>query len=329
MWVTIFAGPLVASQAIAGAGEGEETLVRRMLPGVVEGVLKPLRLRDRALFLADSLHGDGPSLDVVEGQGLRYVVGAGKLSETNRVLSERTEGEWHDEGHDAKRRWTSALCLTWADCEGWAHKRLLVGRRVVRDGELFAEYHGVMTNLSEADLGARTAVEFMQAVWSLYDAKGRMELGYQDLLSDLGLHHPPCQKHVRNSGFYALATLAHTLGVGLKLVASRADEDKRRERAQSKRDGEESEALGGEHPKRGGGEGEGLGRAPSKRDAVPPRVRVKPRRRGMRLWRVARRLFAIPARVTWHARRMRIEFLGVSAAIRSQFERWHLCISRC
>jgi glycosyltransferase involved in cell wall biosynthesis len=44
---------------------------------------------------------------------------------------------------------------------------------------------------------------------------------------------------------------------------------------------------------------------------------------------VARRLFAIPARVTWHARRMRIEFLGVSAAIRSQFERWHLCISRC
>ena len=39
----------------------------------------------------DSLHGDGPTLDRLEAHGLRYVVGANKLSETERILSEQPE----------------------------------------------------------------------------------------------------------------------------------------------------------------------------------------------------------------------------------------------
>jgi len=49
----------------------------------------------------------------------------------------------------------------------------------------------------------------------------------------------------------------------------------------------------------------------------------------MRLWRVRRRLFSIPGRVSWHARRLRVVLLGASPERQAQFLRWQLCISRC
>ena len=300
VWGTIFTGPLVAAQGLAAEGQGEESLVRAMLPGVVKGVLEPLKLKDKALVLADSLYGDGPTLDAVEGEGLHYVVGANGLSEARRVLSEQPASQWCDEGPDKKRGWSqSALCVCWIMCEGWSHKRLLVGRRVLREDELFETYWGVMTDFTQADLGAEDQRDFARKVWRLYDAKGRMELGYQELLTDLGLHHPPCQEIVRNSGFYALATLAHTLGMAVKLIGESADHQRRRELAKERNQG------------------------------APVAMHLKPKSRGMRLWRVMRRLFTLPARISFHARRLHVEFLGVSQEIREQFERWFLRISRC
>jgi len=297
LWTTIFAGPLVAAQALAREGEGEEAVVRRLLPQVRREVLAPLKLDKKALLLADSLHGDEPTLRVVEDEEMAYIVGAGSLKETQRVLEERAAWEWHELGADRKRGGSdSAVCQCWIQCGSWPEKRLLVGRRVTREGEMFPTYYGVVTNLTPEALGAGDTVEFAQKVWRLYDAKGRMELSYKELLSDLGLHHPPCQEHRRNAGFYALATLAHTVGMAVKLFGQRADDERRAQRAQAKRHG------------------------------VPQRIRVKPRR-GMRLWRVRRRLFALPARVRRHARRLRLEFLGVSADIQAQFHGWYHAIS--
>lgn len=299
MWTTVFAGPLVAAQALAKKGEGEQSLGRRLLPLVNERVLKPLNLQSKALVLADSLHGKDPSLQVMEDEGLHYVVGAGALAETGRLLQERSEAEWHELGPNPKRGWaSSALCLCWIQCADWAQKRLLVGRRVLREGEMFFTYYGVLTNLTEADLKTTDGVAFAKKIWRLYDAKGRMELGYQELLSDLGLHHPPCQEHLRNAGFYSVATLAHTLGVGVKLIGESSSEQRRREGKKSKQEG------------------------------APARIHVRARR-GMRLWRVRRKFFALPARVSRHARRLRLDFLGVAAEVRLEFERWHQAICSC
>jgi hypothetical protein len=300
MWTTIFVGPLIAAQAIAKPGEGEETLVRRLAPQVVAQTLKPLRLVERALVLADSLNGKGPSLEVYEQQQLKYIVGAGALSQTDQVLKAQPETQWVDLGAQPKRGWIeSAVCLAWVQCEDWKEKRLLVGRRVVRQGDMFPIYYGVLTNLTQADLGAENAREFARKVWRLYEAKGRMELRYQDALSDLGLHHPPCQQHVRNAGFYALGTLAHTLGVGVELIGGRRRKDK---------------------PEK-----------PAKADAlkVPPKIRVKPRRSLMRLWRVSRRLFALPARLCRHARTMTVTLLGASAQTQQLFQHYWTQICRC
>jgi len=300
MWTTVFVGPLIAAQAIAKPGEGEETLVRALLPQVVEGVLKPLKLVERALVMVDSLNGKGPSLDVYEQHQLKYIAGAGALSQTDEVLRTQPESQWFDLGAQPKRGWTeSAVCLAWIQCEGWKEKRLLVGRRIVRQDDMFPIYYGVLTNLTETDLGVSDARQFALKVWRLYDAKGRMELRYQDALSDLGLHHPPCQAHVRNAGFYALGTLAHTLGVGVELIGGRGRKD--------------------------------MPEKPSKTQAVkvPPKIRVKPRRSFMRLWRVSRRLFALPARLCRHARTLTVTLLGASAQTQQLFQHYWGQICRC
>ena len=299
MWTTIFTGPLVATQALAIKGKGERSLVRELIPQTQRLVVKPLKMEKKALFLADSLHGNEPSLRVVEQQKWSYVVGAGALTEAQQVLRDRCEAEWIDLGPNPKHGWSSSsVCQCWFQCADWPEKRLLVGRRVVREGEMFPTYYGVLTNLTPERLGCADGENFICRVWRLYDAKGRMELGYKDLLSDLNLHHPPCGEYLRNAGFYALATLAHTLGVGVKLIGESSTQSNDRERKKKKRNG------------------------------VPGRIHVRPRR-GMRLWRVMRRLFTIPARVASHARRQRVILLGSPPDLREQFMRWYTAIASC
>ncbi|MCX7015892.1 MAG: hypothetical protein NTW86_25610 [Candidatus Sumerlaeota bacterium] len=81
---------------------------------------------------------------------------------------------------------------------------------------------------------------------------------YKDLLVDLDLHHPPCRELKRNRGFYALAVLAHTLARAV-------------------------DALGGRSPQRG---------RTQRQDGA---ARQRPTSRRMRLWRLRRRLLALPA----------------------------------
>ncbi len=295
VWTTIFAGPLVAAQRFCDPGQGETASLMAMLPGVVDEVLGPLKLKDRALVLFDSLHGDGPTLKAIEGLGLRYVVGANKLSRAGAVLQEMAEVQWQPLGARPELCWAaSAVCTAWIQCEDWEAKRLLVGRRWRREGEFLTQYRAVMTNLTQADVAHLTkgGRSFAEAVWRLYDRKGAMEIGYKELLDDLGLHHPPCRELARNRGFYAVATLAHTLGRAVDLI-------------------------GGKSPERG---------RKCRRDG---RNRKRPRPRSMRLWRVRRTLFALPARVTLHARQATVRLLGVSAHSEPLFKHYWSAVCRC
>lgn len=48
-------------------------------------------------------------------------------------------------------------------------------------------------------------------VFALHKQKGACELGFSQLLSDLDLHHPPCQSLIANQVFYTLGVLAFNL----------------------------------------------------------------------------------------------------------------------
>jgi hypothetical protein len=298
LWNTIFAGPFLAAQCLAREGEGEETCVRRMLCDVMEKLLKPLRLDKRALFLLDSLHGDNVTLSRIEeweACGSHYIVGANKLKKTQATLSEFADECWVDCGPNKAMGWSaSGVYVCWLQCDGWERKRTLIGRRFIREGEFIWNYSGVMTSLERKDVRHLTVngTNYANAIWHLYDHKAGMETYYKDPLEDLGLHHPPCREHARNAGFFAVATLAHTLAAAVDLIGGKSKDR-------------------GSTQRKDGGE----------------RARALPRR--MRLWRLRRRLFSLPARVACHARVLTVTLLGVGARIREEFELYFLNVCRC
>lgn len=97
---------------------------------------------------------------------------------------------------------------------------------------------------------------------------------------------------MRNQGFYAVATLAHTLARGVDLVG-----------------------------------GKDLQRGTMKRQDSGRRRGPKPRR--MRLWRMRRALSALAARVACHARQATVTLLGMHQTIRRDFVRIWLNVCRC
>jgi hypothetical protein len=295
LWSTVFVGPVLCAQRLAGEGEGEQTCVRALLGQVNQAILKPLKLRQQALVMMDSLHGDDPTLGQLEADHLHYLVGANKLAQTEATLTELAETAWEDTGARAGLGWAaSGACVGWLQCAAWAHKRLLVGRRWRREGELFWNYAGVLTDLREQDVAPLLArgLSFARAIWRLYDAKAGLETQFKDGLSDLGLHHPPCRELARNRGFYATGALAWLVGVAVDVLG-----------------------------------GAGAGRGSLQRGDGGERKRATPKR--MRLWRLRRELFALPGRVARHAHELTVRLLGVGAATRQLFERYWGNLSRC
>jgi hypothetical protein len=78
------------------------------------------------------------------------------------------------------------------------------------EGELFWHYAFVAC---ESD-PARTPRE----VFERHRLKGDFERHFSEVLTDLDLHHPPCLALNANRMFYAIASLAHNLLQGLKLL---------------------------------------------------------------------------------------------------------------
>lgn len=294
LWSAVFTGPMIAAQRIAGAGEGEPGCIRAMIPAVNREVVKPLKLRKKALVLVDSLHGDGPTLDIIEREKLHYIAGANKLGATQTILESQPDCVWESLGTNPERGWSRMeVCVCRIECDGWGKKRRLVGLRWMSEGEFLWQYAGVITDVGAADVRhLKNWGSYARIIWRLYGMKAGLEDYFKDVLEDLGLHHPPCTEVLRNAGFYAVASLAHTVGRGVDL-------------------------LGGKSGERGS-----VIRKDGKR-----RKRRAPMR--MRLWKVRRRLFALPGRVSFHARVLQVTILGVSAAMRKQFERYYGNICRC
>jgi hypothetical protein len=295
MWSTVFVGPVLCAQRMAGEGQGEQTCVRAMIEDVDRTILKPLKLHDQTLVLADSLHGDEPTLAQLEAAHLHYLVGANKLAKTEQTLAALPETSWEDTGARSNLGWiASGACVCWLQCKDWPAKRLLVGRRFMREGEMIWNYAGALTDLRDKDVRPmlERGLSFARAMWRLYDAKAGMETQFKDGLIDLGLHHPPCREYVRNAGFYAVGALAWLLGVAVDVL------------------GGVSEERGNMRRKDGG-----------------QRTRPTPRR--MRLWRLRRELFSLPGRVARHARELKVQLLGVGEGSRQLFERYWGNLSLC
>ena len=87
MWSNWFVGPVMATQHLSAEAEGEKKGLMDKLATLLIKVIEPLGWRLKSLFLMDSLHGDGPTLDRLEAENLYYVIGAGKLQAAQKALA--------------------------------------------------------------------------------------------------------------------------------------------------------------------------------------------------------------------------------------------------
>ena len=240
-------------------------------------------------------HGDDTVLSLLEKEELHYVVGANKLDLTEKILQEQPPSQWESLGTRPTLKWSEwEVCECWIQCENWEKKRLLVGSRWKKEGEMIWNYSGVMTDLRGNDLSKMMSrgLSFAKSVWSLYDSKSGMETLFSDGLSDLGLHNPPCQKHIGNSGFYAAAALAWVLGTA-------------------------TDAIGGECEDRG---------SIVRKDGAP---RKKPKPKRTRFWKLRLDLFTNPGQIIRHARKTVVRLLGLDKPTRILFDRYWNNICRC
>jgi len=217
-------GPYMVSSGFAHQGEGEQKALERLLPGAIS-FLEETGLRSRALMLLDSLYGHESTLSILEREGheVKYVVGVNNLSRVSSTLEDWPDEMWHSTGavRGCKR---TEVCSFWLQCDSWPAKRLCIGRRSWREGDMFPHTFGVVTNLQRDDKRVRQFmslhnITFEQAIWRLYDRKQAQENLWKDQLIDLGLHHPPCAKLSANNIFYAIATLASNLATGVRRLA--------------------------------------------------------------------------------------------------------------
>ncbi len=217
----VFVGPYQVVSDFVREGEDERGCMMRHGDRIFEA-LRRTKLIPHALFLLDSHYGDGPFLDYLEKRfkGSRYIVGGNKLKTVGKILSDQPEAVWRDTTKATKKRGflESAVCVSYIQCEDWTRKRVLVGRRWKKDGDLFYSYAGLITNLREdegrvAKAMKKEGVSFAEVMWSWYDRKQGLENQWKGLLSDLGLHHPPSGKASVNAVFFAIAALGNNLSL--------------------------------------------------------------------------------------------------------------------
>lgn len=102
-------------------------------------------------------------------------------------------------------KWTEKLDTMAGElpAERWTEIREGIGR----NGEPILERFGWLRHLPGEGKDPKTAAE----LFARHKCKGNCERGFSELLSDLDLHHPPCQSLVANQMFYTLGMLAHNL----------------------------------------------------------------------------------------------------------------------
>jgi hypothetical protein len=290
MWTAWMFGPMLAGNHLCAEGEGEQRALFDTLGPVLDEVIGPLGLRNDVLVLMDSLHGDGPSLERLEAEGLMSIIGANKLDLVKKRLMELPENAWKKVPENKRRKGLSdeEVCVVYVQCEGWSKKRRVVAKRFRREGEIIWHYSGVFSSIPPRRVGCseETDLNYMMRIWKLYDRKMGMEDQFKDLLTDLCGHNPPCRELVRNRGYYSLLALAFNLARGVDQIAG--VEERRRLRRERKR--------------------------------VSSRLRINTLRR---------HLFALPGLIRVHSRRLVIRLIGGGRTHLEWFERWWQALARC
>ena len=230
-WQTFFVGPLLAGSHLGAPPEHKESPASDQPGNDVSAALPELLEtnahfweKEEAYCYADSASSAGKYPEAIDGSFGAWSVsynkwtsplerGAGELPESQ--WSGLQEEKWRDGSiHHSQYAWL------WHCPEGCENNQLFaVVRHRRAEGELFWRYAFVACQQQQGD---------PRAVFERHRLKGDRERLLSELLSDLDLHHPPCQSLEANRAYYALATLVYNAYVALRLIHLPEGEQPRR-----------------------------------------------------------------------------------------------------
>jgi hypothetical protein len=224
-WQTFWTGPFMTAGRFgpASGDKGEE--VSEHLPALME-LSRPLwqqAARDgQAHFYADSGSSAGKYLQLIDGENWGWSVSYNKWTTIpERLAQEVPDERWTAEREAAGRQGQAVL-----ERHGWVRHQpgedcdraldFAVVRWRDKDG-LTLHHHAFVVGRA----GRTTRAHDPQAAAELFARhrlKGARERAFSELLSDLDLHHPPCQSLAANRMFYAIGMLAYDLLVAFRVL---------------------------------------------------------------------------------------------------------------
>ncbi|MDD2710986.1 MAG: transposase [Verrucomicrobiae bacterium] len=203
-WQTLWVGPFVADAILDGAcnvGQHlEELLASR----------KELWQAKSSRFFADSGSSSSTDLQQIGKAGFsHWSVSYNKwVKVPQRLAAELPEMAWGEEEKQGDET-SQYAWLRYQPEESQTAHLLAVVRRKNAD-ELLWRYYFVATDPNETSKP--------EEVFLKHRRKGAREQGFSHLLSDLDLHHPPCESLIANQMFYAIGILAHNLLAAFKAL---------------------------------------------------------------------------------------------------------------
>ena len=198
---TLWRGPFVMDAILDGAADVSEHL--EALLGQHDA-----RWRERRThFYADSGSSAGKYLDMIRGAKFtHWTVSYNKWTDVlERLAGELPEKSWSAPNEKGEQ-------YAWLRHMPGEAKEAVTFATVRRkpEGEMFWRYAFIACEPGEGWEA--------QGVFQRHALKGDKERGFSELLSDLDLHHPPCEKLVANQAFYALAILTYNVLTAMKVL---------------------------------------------------------------------------------------------------------------
>lgn len=215
-WQTCWVGPFIAAGSLGKGNRDVSALLPEMLEDTRE-LWEAAAKDSKAHFYADSGSSASKYLAEVDAHPWGWSVSYNKWTDKLDTMAKKLpEDRWTDIREGTGRNGEEILeRFGWlrhmpGDGEELDHA---VDFAVVawRGKEELAMWHYSYV----AGRGGATACahdpEQAAALFARHKCKGNCERGFSELLSDLDLHHPPCQSLVANQMFYTLGMLAHNL----------------------------------------------------------------------------------------------------------------------
>jgi hypothetical protein len=215
-WQTLWVGPFIAD-GILDEGSIDVSAHLPALLRDTERLWEDAALMGQAHFYADSGSSAGKHLNAISPHRWSWSVSYNKWTDAvGRLAKELPESGW-SAPHNAIGRKGQAII----EQHSWV--RHIPGEECTQVQDFavvrYRDADGLPTLWSYAFVAGKMAnrqslahqPEAARELFALHKLKGAREQGFSEVLSDMDLHHPPCQSLTANRMFYALGMLAYNL----------------------------------------------------------------------------------------------------------------------